>query len=1034
MDNQIFTARYGLYPQSSESMGMPHQVRLDMSSLSVQPSITHRRCLMKVVRSFVATIFLLAAITGQTTMAQKIIEIGVQDGTLRAGTAGTARFKLSTANIPNLTPLDIYWYSSATGTTPITPPANITYIHSILTSGNSTATFTTNASAAAGTYYFDITDNVGTWAQNRGVLTIGYPTNPTIRISLDESPLVANYSVCGTLLSYIHFDLSAGSTYASDIFSDDFKLSNLPPGIEAGLATRMSDTRVTLIVAGIFTTINPSTRTISGNAVNARNINGTTSNITPSNTFQFPAIARGNGMGVDPPTVSGTPSHNSITVNAANIRSQNPGGQVVEYAIKVAENTTVPTSGWMEGVTTFNNLTPNTNYYVFARTKENANCTTGSAVPSAIIKTAQAPAAVTVAIMTKTGNSFSINAKWTGSGKVYVNGNEIKQQRTPLSIPPGTVTITADGSITFTELDVNGNSLATLDVTRLTSLQKLWCQNNNLTELLIDKSTTLIHLDCERNSLTSLNVRNLTALASLRCQDNPKMTSLFATGCSALTELHCYGNALTMLNLSGCSSLTDLQAQNQSIFVSKQGSNYSNPIYYSPKSGAEDIKINNTRYATGASLPNPTNGNTLNFDTNTGAATIVDNVFSGTITLEGYTAAPTPTIVASGTGFFDIKVGKALSDSVFFTLTNGTYASTITAAHFVVSNLPSGLTSGTAVRKSGTVVAVPITGIPNAVKNYPTLITLPASIAAANVTGATAAITPTGNVIVRPIAKGDGADVSGPPTASSTTQTGITVNAVTIPGSNPGGQTVEYAISENSTLPTSGWQPGTTFSSLSSGTAYYVFARSKDNDHCYAGKAQVSAAISTATATTVTPPAITTTALPDGSAGSAYSTVLAATGSDPITWSLQSGNLPPGLTLAADGLIAGTPATSGTFGFTVRANNSAGSDTKTLSIIISPSVGNENVSANELKVYPNPFTDEVRITGADGFEQANTPITNRRERATTLRIINSFGVVVHTQQITSSNETLHLGSLTAGMYFFQLENDGKVVTLKVVKN
>jgi len=69
--------------------------------------------------------------------------------------------------------------------------------------------------------------------------------------------------------------------------------------------------------------------------------------------------------------------------------------------------------------------------------------------------------------------------------------------------------------------------------------------------------------------------------------------------------------------------------------------------------------------------------------------------------------------------------------------------------------------------------------------------------------------------------KASGAAVS-VPTASSVTSTSITVNTVTVPGN---GQTVEYAISTSNSAPSSGWQTGTTFSGLISGTAYYIFAR-----------------------------------------------------------------------------------------------------------------------------------------------------------------------------------------------------------------
>ena len=95
---------------------------------------------------------------------------------------------------------------------------------------------------------------------------------------------------------------------------------------------------------------------------------------------------------------------------------------------------------------------------------------------------------------------------------------------------------------------------------------------------------------------------------------------------------------------------------------------------------------------------------------------------------------------------------------------------------------------------------------------------------------------------------------------------------------------------------------------------------------------------------------------------------------------------------------------------------------RALTIVIDPPVGNEHFTAAVLKVYPNPFNNEIRITGA--YNESSP---------TTLRIISTMGVVVHTQQITSADETLRLGSLPAGLYFFRLENEGKSVTLKVVK-
>ena len=86
-----------------------------------------------------------------------------------------------------------------------------------------------------------------------------------------------------------------------------------------------------------------------------------------------------------------------------------------------------------------------------------------------------------------------------------------------------------------------------------------------------------------------------------------------------------------------------------------------------------------------------------------------------------------------------------------------------------------------------------------------------------------------------------------------------------------------------------------------------------------------------------TAPAITTASLPGGVVGTAYSQALTATGTAPITWGIDSGLLPDGLTLnAATGVISGTPTVVNTFTFIVKAANAAGNDTKTFSVVIIP--------------------------------------------------------------------------------------------------
>jgi hypothetical protein len=88
-------------------------------------------------------------------------------------------------------------------------------------------------------------------------------------------------------------------------------------------------------------------------------------------------------------------------------------------------------------------------------------------------------------------------------------------------------------------------------------------------------------------------------------------------------------------------------------------------------------------------------------------------------------------------------------------------------------------------------------------------------------------------------------------------------------------------------------------------------------------------------------PAILSTTLPAGNIGVNYNQTISRTGGTaPISWSIESGALPPGLSLDnVSGIISGIPASSGTNSFVIKVSDSTGkSVTQNLSIAINSSL------------------------------------------------------------------------------------------------
>ena len=648
----------------------------------------------------------------------------------------------------------------------------------------------------AGNYYIEITPYSSNYTGTY-YLTI-QEVNTIVITSTGLANLKVGQAVSGASIVYT---ISEG-TYASSITASHFAVSNLPPGLSAGTAQRTSNTVVTVPITGTPTTYNASTRIITlPTSIPASNVTGATSPITPSGTVIASVVAMGDGAAVSgAPTVSGTPTYNSITVNIITIPT-NPGNQSVEYAISTS--TTTPTSGWQSS-RTFNSLSSCATYYVFARSAATSNYNAGTAQRSAAITT---PSACSITVTSTGLTNLKVGQTVSGASIVFTTNCEFTSTITAShfavsNLPPGL----SAGTATRTS-----NTVVTVPITG--------------TPTTYNASTRTITLP------TSISATNVTGSICAITPTGTVTASAVARGDGAA--------------VSGAPTVSGTPTQN-SITV--------NIVTIPTNPGSQTVE-----YAISTSTTTPTSGwqssrtfNSLSANTTyyVYARSAANTNYNAGVAQRsaGITTAPIPAIAITSTGLTNLQVGQLVSDaSVVYTLADGiyTYASSITASNFAISNLPPGLTAGTATRVSNTVVIVAISGTPTTYNANTRTITLPTSIPATNVTGAINAITPTGTVTASAIAKGNGAAVSGSPTMQSKTTECITVNAVTIPVNNSDNQTVEYAISISTNTPTNGWQSSSTFCGLNSNTAYYVFARSAESPNYNAGTAQRSLEITT---------------------------------------------------------------------------------------------------------------------------------------------------------------------------------------------
>ena len=113
-------------------------------------------------------------------------------------------------------------------------------------------------------------------------------------------------------------------------------------------------------------------------------------------------------------------------------------------------------------------------------------------------------------------------------------------------------------------------------------------------------------------------------------------------------------------------------------------------------------------------------------------------------------------------------------------------------------------------------------------------------------------------------------------------------------------------------------------------------------------------------------PRITTMNLHSGMRGATYRGVLKASGTGAVTWTVDSGSLPTGLSLnSTTGIISGTPSAAGNYIFTIKASNTSGSTLRSFTISVMSSSGFEPTI--ETPSLPDAKVGEAYSEGLSAF-------------------------------------------------------------------
>jgi len=375
----------------------------------------------------------------------------VSDGVVTAHAAGTAVITVTTVDGNKTATCAVTVQAAAV------PVTGVTLNHSALTltAGNTTvltAEVTPDNATNKNVTWSSGNTNVATVSD--GVVTAHAPGTVVITVTTVDgnktatcvvTVQAASVPVTGVTLNHSTLTLIIGNT---EILTATVTPSN---ATNPAVTWSSSNTNVATVSGGTVTALAVGTATITVTTVDG----GKTATCAVT-------VNKKTGATVTAPTVSGSPTNSSISVNAVSL--QTATGQSIEYAILTVNNGSPST--WQSS-TSFTGLNSGTTYYVYARSKEDTDYYAGALSVSAGIATTVPVTNVTLnkdALILTIGNTEILTATVTPSNATNPAVTWSSSNTNVATVSGGTVTALAVGTATITVTTVDGGKTATCAV------------------------------------------------------------------------------------------------------------------------------------------------------------------------------------------------------------------------------------------------------------------------------------------------------------------------------------------------------------------------------------------------------------------------------------------------------------------------------------------------------------------------------------------------------------------------------------------